>query len=412
MASDQPAQAVPNFFHAESGSWYINVTCAVCLPVIAVFAGLRAYSKVAMKRKWKWDDLTCTLGILSGVIFICMSLAGASNAKAFTHEIELRKRDDSDVENYRLTLVLESLYGPFVWFIKLSLFVVLVEIFYTLRWLKLLAIGGAVSTGLFYFASVVAYPAMCAPTNGSSEKDYQDQLASSKCHGSFALGITVGVVSVLSDLYLILLPLPAVWGLQLPLRRRLGISAMFLVGLMALTASIISLVYRIKVSREQGNFCAWNILPNWLFAYVSSIPQPIVEMAAGIVVCCMPSALLAINNSIVPRAKTLFTSSSSSSPSHASSSSSPHSSQRPARSSYQPFPPLAASGAVMGRDSPIPPSRYSPTAAARKRMEEMLLREDDVKENDKGSQEVYIMETMRQGSGSESGSDLEAGHGR
>lgn len=45
-------------------------------------------------------------------------------------------------------------------------------------------------------------------------------------------------------------------------------------------------------------------------------------------------------------------------------------------------------------------------------MEEMLLREDDVKENDKGSQEVYIMETMRQGSGSESGSDLEAGHGR
>ena len=58
MASDQPAQAVPNFFHAESGSWYINVTCAVCLPVIAVFAGLRAYSKVAMKRKWKWDDGT------------------------------------------------------------------------------------------------------------------------------------------------------------------------------------------------------------------------------------------------------------------------------------------------------------------------------------------------------------------
>lgn len=113
---------------------------------------------------------------------------------------------------------------------------VLVEIFYTLRWLKLLAIGGAVSTGLFYFASMIAYPALCAPTNGTSAKDYQEQLASKRCHGSFALGITVGVVSVISDLYLILLPLPAVWGLQLPLRRRLGISAMFLVGLMYVIA--------------------------------------------------------------------------------------------------------------------------------------------------------------------------------
>ena len=45
-------------------------------------------------------------------------------------------------------------------------------------------------------------------------------------------------------------------------------------------------------------------------------------------------------------------------------------------------------------------------------MEEMLLRENDAKGNDEGSQEVYIMETMRQGSGSEGGSDLETGHSR
>lgn len=45
-------------------------------------------------------------------------------------------------------------------------------------------------------------------------------------------------------------------------------------------------------------------------------------------------------------------------------------------------------------------------------MEEILLWEDDAKGNAKGSPGVYILESMRQGSGSEGGSDLEAGHGR
>ena len=42
--------------------------------------------------------------------------------------------------------------------------------------------------------------------------------------------VGLGVVSVLSDLYLIILPLPAVWNLQLPLRRKLAVSAMFFTG--------------------------------------------------------------------------------------------------------------------------------------------------------------------------------------
>ena len=132
----------------------------------------------------------------------------------------------------QLTLVLEALYGPFVWFIKLSLFVVIVEIFSRLRWLKNLAIGGAVFTGLFYFATMIATPVLCAPRNGTSKADYIGKLGDKQCKGSFKLGIIVQLVSVLSDLYLVLLPLPAVWNLHMPLRRKFAIAAMFLVGIM------------------------------------------------------------------------------------------------------------------------------------------------------------------------------------
>ena len=42
--------------------------------------------------------------------------------------------------------------------------------------------------------------------------------------------VIYGVLSLVSDLYLVILPLPAVWGLQLPLGRKLAVSAMFLTG--------------------------------------------------------------------------------------------------------------------------------------------------------------------------------------
>ena len=46
------------------------------------------------------------------------------------------------------------------------------------------------------------------------------------------MGIIQGVFGLLSDVYIFILPLPSLWGLQMRLRRKLGISAIFLTGLM------------------------------------------------------------------------------------------------------------------------------------------------------------------------------------
>lgn len=87
-------------------------------------------------------------------------------------------------------------------------------------------------TGLFYFATMISLIIMCAPNNGHSQFAYLAALASPQCAKSERLSIVIGAVNVTSDLYLVLLPLPAVWSLQLPLRRKTGVSAMFLTGFM------------------------------------------------------------------------------------------------------------------------------------------------------------------------------------
>ena len=131
----------------------------------------------------------------------------------------------------QLALVFEVIYGPFIWSIKLSLFVLYVQVFRPLRWLRYLAYAGAITTGLLYLAIMLTVIVLCVPANGDhSELEYLTALDSPKCANSQPVVILLGVVSLLSDLYLVILPLPAVWRLQLPFRRKLAYSAMFFTG--------------------------------------------------------------------------------------------------------------------------------------------------------------------------------------
>lgn len=102
-----------------------------------------------------------------------------------------------------------------------------------LRWLRYCAIAGIVITGLFYFATMIAFLVMCGPVDDHSQSAYMSALASPRCARTRPLVIILGVVNVVSDLYLIILPLPAVWSLQLPFRKKVGVSVMFLTGSMS-----------------------------------------------------------------------------------------------------------------------------------------------------------------------------------
>ncbi len=58
------------------------------------------------------------------------------------------------------------------------------------------------------------------------------------------LAVVQGAVNVWSDLYILRLPIPGVWQLQLPLGKKIGVSAMFLTGLLCMTCSNSYILYR------------------------------------------------------------------------------------------------------------------------------------------------------------------------
>jgi hypothetical protein len=126
-----------------------------------------------------------------------------------------------------LILVGHALYGPVISLIKLALFLLILRIFSTLRWLRILVHLGATFNILFYFSGSIALVVLASPRHG---QNYLQVLEGPAGRHGKTLVIAQGVVNVVSDFYLLIVPLPAVWGLKLPLKKRFGILAIFGTG--------------------------------------------------------------------------------------------------------------------------------------------------------------------------------------
>ena len=141
-------------------------------------------------------------------------------------------------------LVHTVFYGPTTFFIKASILVLYLRIFSPLWRVKLLIYLGIAIILLTNATISILFAALCTPRNGQL---YTVQYNTSQCfENATNLTLASAIVNFISDLYLLLLPLPLVWNLQLTRKRRLGIIAIFMTGI--LYTSLISALKPAKYS--------------------------------------------------------------------------------------------------------------------------------------------------------------------
>lgn len=128
-----------------------------------------------------------------------------------------------------MTILFESLYAPVMFLIKLTLFLLYLHIFSRLRWLRYLVWVGIISTALFYGSMTIIYSVICTPSKGQS---YLEAFLSPQCSKASDISLAAGLFNMFSDIYLLVIPIPAVWSLQLERRRKLGVLIIFATGFM------------------------------------------------------------------------------------------------------------------------------------------------------------------------------------
>lgn len=120
-------------------------------------------------------------------------------------------------------------YSIAIFFAKLALFLLYLRIFALNRWTKIAIYIGISVSCLFYTSAIIADLILCIPRRGETWASPPFEV---QCYPILSMTWAQGIYGLVSDLYIFILPLPVLWGLQMALRKKLAVTAIFFAGLM------------------------------------------------------------------------------------------------------------------------------------------------------------------------------------
>ncbi|QSZ36710.1 hypothetical protein DSL72_006593 [Monilinia vaccinii-corymbosi] len=160
-------------------------------------------------------------------------------------------------------------------FVKLSIFLVYLETFVGLRWMRIAVYIGATISSVFYLIMTFAQLYYGTPLHGET---FAEHIFTNRSITGTRWSVPMSCVGLGIDCYLFILPLIATSKLRLPMRKKVVVMLMFGVASLAIMGSILSIVYRVEFN--QNDDVTFNLLNVNLVLTV--------ELYIGIMLCCSP----------------------------------------------------------------------------------------------------------------------------
>ncbi|KAI1345672.1 hypothetical protein F5Y01DRAFT_322979 [Xylaria sp. FL0043] len=188
-------------------------------------------------------------------------------------------------EYLKLPFVQTILFAPAFFFPKAAIFLLYRQLFAVQKRTGIAINFGLLITLLVYLSNIPLAAVYAAPRPGHS---WDSLLLSLQANSRpFALGGTIqSAIGTLLDFYIFCLPLPILYRLQIENERRFQLIAIFSTALLGVAASIVSLVFKVKILSSTDS--AW-------LAGASSLAS-LIETNIAIIVGCMPAFAHVANN--------------------------------------------------------------------------------------------------------------------
>ena len=107
-----------------------------------------------------------------------------------------------------------------------------------MKWLRYMSYAGATVNVLFYLSVLIATLAYTAPAPGQT---FLDAVTSVRMQGAFRLTLPIASMSLVLDVYILLLPIVGVSRLRLSNKRKFGVMIIFFTGIMYVLLNILIL---------------------------------------------------------------------------------------------------------------------------------------------------------------------------
>ncbi|KAF2655020.1 hypothetical protein K491DRAFT_693317 [Lophiostoma macrostomum CBS 122681] len=273
-AAHPPQGVTPNLNHNYGPEQF---TFYICVSFCTVFSGLfmllRAYTKFIVLKRWELDEYFLILGFL---LFIALEAVGRVT---LDYGMGVHQWNITLGEFFRLLYwlnIYQILYPACCVCIKTAIVLQYLRMFAPVRSLNMfMFVGGWATIALnvgFYISRMFVAIFECTPR----EKIWNKLYVGGSCVDDYKLHIATGFFNIFSDLVILFLPIRSLWRLQIPLRKKFGISLLFASGLLATVATALRTYYGV-LAQNSGD---WSYETAWdgLWAYA--------ELSLGIIIAC------------------------------------------------------------------------------------------------------------------------------
>ncbi|KAI4168742.1 MAG: hypothetical protein LQ343_006178 [Gyalolechia ehrenbergii] len=262
------------YYESRQSEIYGGTISLIVLATCAVVLRLIARQKTAAKL-W-WDDFSIVAALifawgLSACYWMQIRYCGLGRhtnaAGGPVGPVQLLKF-------YKLFLAIQLMYFASAVSIKTSLILLYYRIFGVVRWFRWLLAAVWAVVLLYFIVCLFVAVFECSPVAYYWDKSIE----SGTCINQNQFYRWNGVANLLIDFAIWSLTLPVVWRLHLSTRQRLSLSFVFLLGLLACTASIVRVIAFDQVKLEDITY-----------TLVTASIWTTIEQSIGIVCACLPT---------------------------------------------------------------------------------------------------------------------------
>jgi hypothetical protein len=256
----------------------LRVTYITSLVLMLVFPAItvpmRMFTKVFIMKAFKIADILCLIAFLNFVALIAFGFIFVENGMG-KHAWEITPQSFAKVAE--LLNIQQAVYMPAILFTKVTVLLQLLDIFVprqtsnASRWYSLWTLIGL--NTVFFTTLMFLEIFQCRPR----EKIWNPMIAGT-CININQTFVATGVINVIDDWVILILPLVWTWKLRLRTKQKIGVSLIFATGFFACVTSVMRLVESIR-SLDNHDITV-SLVPVSLWA--------VAEVSSGLVVCCLP----------------------------------------------------------------------------------------------------------------------------
>ncbi|KAI1324612.1 hypothetical protein F5Y16DRAFT_380327 [Xylariaceae sp. FL0255] len=281
-ALQPPSGVTADFTNPPNENVYAYLALTISIVLVSIVVILRVYARLIRFKVIHTADYIGLMAFGSWLALVYYLFAMLSDIGFFVHQWNLHVKD-LIVFNW-LWFISFHLYCVTIATIKSAIVVEWMFIFVpahtrnafywisqTLLWLNI----------VFYIAILVFINLACHP-----HSKLWDPLLPGTCINTSFSAPLIGSFNLATDVILFILPQKVIWSLRMSLKQRLGVSLIFLVGILAIISASFKLAGAIPYDSSNDTTYTFAALVLWSFA----------ESTCGIIIFCLPSIPKALHS--------------------------------------------------------------------------------------------------------------------